>query len=326
MAKYYNNKIKSGKLAGSVFAVRYGDVIERAYNPFVANPKTEGQVKARAKLKLLSQMSAAYAPVMAIRRQGAVSPRNIFTRLNMQYTDYADNQAIIQLADVLLTNSMVGMSGFSVVRSAADGLQVSLTENVTAMWERVTYVVVAKTSSQVIYVKDVKTVSEAGENGTFPVEFPYLDGAIAIYAYGVRFNTAAARVKFDQMMTETGNSFAQVYVRTSMNEEDVIVSETRGVYMEVGVDSAATTGVRSIEVITNVINPEGAADAARGTVTGGGSYPQGADVRLVATPNTGYRFVRWFFGTNDPRNVDTNPLTLQLNETTSVAAIFATED
>ncbi len=34
-------------------------------------------------------------------------------------------------------------------------------------------------------------------------------------------------------------------------------------------------------------------DASHGSVSGGGTYYEGAVVRLVATPNTGYRFVEW---------------------------------
>lgn len=57
MAKYYNNKIKTGRVAGSVFAVRNGEVIERAYNPIVANPRTDAQLLQRAKMNLAGQIS-----------------------------------------------------------------------------------------------------------------------------------------------------------------------------------------------------------------------------------------------------------------------------
>lgn len=322
MAKYFNNKIKSGKLAGSVFAVRFGDVIERAYNPYVANPKTAKQVAARAKLKLLSQLSAAYAPVLAMRRMGAVSPRNLFVKANMPYAEFVEDNATIQLADILLTNSTVGMAGFTATRSAADGLQVSLSDDVKAMWDRVVYVIMAKTSSQEVYVKDAKVVSAAGENGNFPVEFPYLDGAIAVYAYGVRYYSAEAMVKYDQLLVEDGKSFAEVFTTISENENEVKLSETRGVYMEIGVDSATTTGVRSAVVDVRVVDPNSVPAPERGTVTGAGNYPVGSDVTLQATAAQGYRFNQWYFGYNDPRNSSTNPLTFTVDESTLVRAIF----
>lgn len=41
-----------------------------------------------------------------------------------------------------------------------------------------------------------------------------------------------------------------------------------------------------------------------GTVTGGGTYEYGKSVTLTATPNTGYKFVKWSDGdTNNPRTV-----------------------
>ncbi|MBQ7710944.1 MAG: leucine-rich repeat protein, partial [Bacteroidales bacterium] len=45
-------------------------------------------------------------------------------------------------------------------------------------------------------------------------------------------------------------------------------------------------------------------DPTMGTVTGGGTYVQGATVTLTATPNTGYHFVQWSDGnTQNPRTV-----------------------
>lgn len=52
-------------------------------------------------------------------------------------------------------------------------------------------------------------------------------------------------------------------------------------------------------------------DAAYGTVTGGGSYAEGAEVVLKATPNASYTFVRWNDGvTENPRTI-----TVTANET-----------
>ena len=46
------------------------------------------------------------------------------------------------------------------------------------------------------------------------------------------------------------------------------------------------------------------ADPTMGTVTGGGSYANGATATLTAMPNAGYRFVRWHDGnTQNPRTV-----------------------
>ena len=55
------------------------------------------------------------------------------------------------------------------------------------------------------------------------------------------------------------------------------------------------------------------ADAAKGTVSGSGTYPEGAEAVLRATANSGFRFVRWSDGnTQNPRTVTVmSNLTLQ---------------
>ena len=121
MAKIYGiNGVITGKLGAAVYAVRNGEQISRQYQPIVADPKTQGQIAARAKLKLLSQLSAAYAPIIAIKRKGSVTARNMFLKRNYEFANYAGQQADITLADVQLTNSSVSLAGFSVDRSGAN--------------------------------------------------------------------------------------------------------------------------------------------------------------------------------------------------------------
>lgn len=53
-----------------------------------------------------------------------------------------------------------------------------------------------------------------------------------------------------------------------------------------------------------------------GTIAGGGSYESGSKVTLTATPEDGYRFVKWSDGTTD------NPYTFKATENKSLAATF----
>lgn len=64
--------------------------------------------------------------------------------------------------------------------------------------------------------------------------------------------------------------------------------------------------------ITTAVN-----DNTMGTVTGGGSYPQGTSVTLNATPNSGYRFVQWQDG------ITTNPRTITVTGNATYTATFA---
>ena len=65
--------------------------------------------------------------------------------------------------------------------------------------------------------------------------------------------------------------------------------------------------------ITTDVNPAGA-----GTVTGGGTYPEGTEVTLTAMANTGYIFSHWSDG------LTTNPRTITVNANANYTAYFIT--
>ena len=67
-----------GKIGNIVVSSVNGQVVGREYNPNVTNPNTLMQQNTRSKFKLASQLSAAMAPVIAIRKDGAKSTRNQF--------------------------------------------------------------------------------------------------------------------------------------------------------------------------------------------------------------------------------------------------------
>lgn len=107
----------TGRLGGSVWAVRNGQQIVRAHQPIVQNPKSAAQVVQRAKMKLASQLSAIYAKeITPWRREGTVSGRNrfvkgMFSNGTITYNDGAA-RAEVNLLGVDLTGSRIpnGMS------------------------------------------------------------------------------------------------------------------------------------------------------------------------------------------------------------------------
>lgn len=60
----------SGKLGAVIFSSSGGETITREYNPKVSNPSTHAQVNQRARMKLMMQLSAVFAPVITFRRVG----------------------------------------------------------------------------------------------------------------------------------------------------------------------------------------------------------------------------------------------------------------
>ena len=228
MAKFYNNRIKSGKLAGSVFAVRYGEVIERAYNPFVANPKSAAQVEARAKLKLISQLSAVMAEVIAMPRIGNMSPRNRFVQRNYTLTSYANEIAEIVLAGVQLTASAMALPEISVTRG-----ENVITANLrygdaNIGVSRIVYAMFVKDPDGKLRYETSRTATEAGQGQLWQVSFPALSQNVVILAYGVRDNSSTARVTFSDMQAISAETVAKLITSRVLTENDVTLTETRG--------------------------------------------------------------------------------------------------
>lgn len=99
----------TGRLGGSVFAVRRGEQIVRKYQSVVNNPSTGAQVAQRAKFKLAQQVAAALGddvnPWGIVDRKK--SARNSFTSdlLKSGAVTYASDTASVALADLKLTSS-----------------------------------------------------------------------------------------------------------------------------------------------------------------------------------------------------------------------------
>lgn len=226
MAKFYGNAVKTGKLGGSVFAIRNGETIERQYQPVVANPSTANQVAVRAKLKLLSQLSAVIAPAIAIRREGAVSPRNLFTKVNYPAVTFASDEASINVPNVQLTRSAVGFSAISASR-ADSSIAVSVAPG--TMVDRVVYVLMSKGSDEKLRYVDSRVVTTPGASGNFEGSFYDVGGELYVLAYGVRDNTDAARAVFGNLISPTAEAVAKIITSRNLLESDITLTETRGI-------------------------------------------------------------------------------------------------
>lgn len=230
MAKIHGlNGVISGKLGNNVMAVRNGMQIVRQYNPYVANPKSEGQVAARAKLKLMSQLAAVMGPYIAIPKQGVVTARNRFVQKNYRLANYADSQASIALASVSLTDSVVGFPGIAATRAAGT---VQATVNTTTFGgvNRVVYVAFVKQADGDLRYQSQAVATARGDSGNWPATLYAADeAALVIYAYAVRDNTAAARVYFGNLQALTAETVAKLVVTKVLLESDITLTETKGI-------------------------------------------------------------------------------------------------
>ena len=231
MAKYYGQGVKTGKVGASVFAVRFGETIERQYQPVVANPSTASQIEARSKLKLLSQLSAVMAPVIAMPRVGAISSRNMFTKENYGTTSYSDNQANIELLNVKLTRGILSLPAIQATRGDSN-VTVKLTS--PAYYDRIVYCVFIKQADNTLRLEGSFVNSTPGVGNDFQQAMVIPNVPLVIYAYGIRDNNDAARAIFGNMEVVTAETVAKVIVSRTLKETDISLTETVAVSVPAG--------------------------------------------------------------------------------------------
>ena len=214
----------SGKVGESVWAVSGGVQIVRPYNPNVTNPNTDAQVEQRAKFKLLSQLAAAFAPVIAIPKKGLVSARNQFVSANIGLATYANDHASFPLVKLQLTIGTAVLPGLFCERGENGKFNVRLQDNYASYADKVIYVFAENCEGDQIRVFST-VIAEAGGNGDFAALLPSSDNSGFVYAYAVKFASSSEKTKFEnyvyeadspnavlgivQRMLASGNKFSQ---------------------------------------------------------------------------------------------------------------------
>lgn len=305
----------SGKIGAVVFSTTGGETVSREYNPHVANPNTQAQINQRARLKLMSQLSAALAPVIAIPKQGLVSARNQFTKLNFNQSMARNGVAQITYENVQLTNGNLGLPTIEATRAQSTGISINLAEDASKSVSRVVYILYRKTSEQRLQFVSSVIAEGAGTNGTFPASLPYTEGDIVLYAYGMRDTSESASAKYGNMQVANAIDVARLTAYRNISSEDYQFTETRGATMYA--DQSELTPV-----------PEGSARVfvtafGDGTVSGGGVYVVGQQATVVAAANTGSRFVGWRTQQSSDIISTNASYTFTVQGTTDLVAVFA---
>lgn len=307
--------VGTGKLGSMVYSVRNGQQIVRQYNPIVANPSTAAQVEARSKMKLMSQLAAIVAPVIAISSEGLKSKRNLFISRNYPLAGYEDNAAQIDMAGVQLTKSNTAFPDFEVDRSNGTSIAVHLSEDATNLFDRVIYCAVISQSDGSLRLWDDVLVTEAGAGGLFPAVLPYTPNAIAIYGYGIRANNDDAKAAYANLKSGDAGQLAEILTSRTATLAAITISETKGCVLEIGATTGVTVSSNQARV---TVNRDGL-----GTVTGAGVYQIGSQVTLTATGGeNGYNFIGWYSQNGTLISMD-NPYIFTLNENVEITAKFS---
>lgn len=305
----------NGKVGNMVFASTGGEVIAREYNPNVSNPSTKSQVNQRAKLKLMSQLAAALAPVIVIPKEGLKSSRNLFIKKNIGSVDANDGIAQVTYENLQITNGNAALPAIHIVRGQSTGVRVYLEDRSDASVSRVVYILYKKTSEQTLqYVQSV-VVENATTDGTFPGQLLYVEGDIVVFAYGMKDLSNKATAKYDNYNVESGLDIAQLAMSRTISMSDYQFTQTRGTTLFAGETESVDVPDGSARVFVTASGP--------GTVSGAGIFEIGSQVTVVATPDTGMYFRGWKDnGSNLIVSMETS-YTFELTGTTDLVAVFS---
>ena len=305
----------SGKVGATVYAVNSGVQIAREYNSTVANPNTEAQQDTRSKFKLMSQLSAVMAPVIAIKKEGIVSARNIFSKINFPACTYQAGVANINLNLVQLTKSNRSLGGFTADRTGGTAINVTLKNDMSAAIDKAVYCLFEKQVTGELLLKGSAVVETAGAGGTFAGSLPASTGAVVVYAYGIKINETGASAKFGNLIAPTAEDVAKLLVTSSEVAAGTSVTATAGLTMLEGEDTGDSDDVDNILVSCTV--------SGNGSATGAGRYVVGQTVTMRATPDAEASFVAWKAGTASGQVLSTNPVySFEATENIAIVAVF----
>lgn len=224
----------TGKVSSVVLIPRTGAVLARAYNPKKTQNGSEGQFIARAKLKLAGQIAAALAPAILIPPQGKKTTRNLFIKRNYNLISFENDIASIDYSKIQLTNGNIGIPSLIATRTIGTGISVQLTEEFEILVNRVVYYLYTKTENGKLLYMGSKVVNDAGENKRFPATFPYINGDICIFAFGMVDVTTNATQKYGDATIQTGFDVASLFMKRFKAKKEVFFTRTTGVTMYAG--------------------------------------------------------------------------------------------
>lgn len=308
----------TGKVGSMVYSVSGGQMIAREYQPNVANPSTQLQVDQRAKMKLMSQVAAALAPVIAIPKEGLKSSRNLFIKKNFENASASDGVAQVTYENLQLTNGNAGLPAIQIHREAASGVSVNLEERCDAAVTRVVYILYRKTSEATLqYVQSI-IVSAPGGEGKFPGTLVYTEGDIVVFAYGMKDLNARATAKYSDYNVKNGEDIATLTLTRRLSLSDYQFTQTRGTTLFAGETDSVVVGDNQARVFVTALG--------KGSVAGAGVFDLGTQVTVTATPGENATFVGW-------RNNGANAIistdaayTFTLEGTADLVAVFQSED
>lgn len=200
----------TGKFAGAAFQQSPGNgtILREVVKP--TNPSTEAQVEQRAKFKLMSQVATAFKSVIAMKREGNITPRNMFVKINSPLLEFDSdaNQAKIDLLALQLTKSAT-IVGLEV---GGEGEQSDFTATLNANTPILHGAVFVQVSviDEKPYIKAIVRESVDAAAATISHTFERAAQGNVLLAYGITQDTAGLVVKYGNIEAGEGEGWLSV--------------------------------------------------------------------------------------------------------------------
>ena len=312
----------SGTIGSIVFSTSGGETIAREYNPHVANPNTMAQVDQRARMKLMSQLSASLSPVLAMTKDGLVSKRNKFTKLNFPASYALNGVAQITYENVQITEGNTSLPALVAEGVVSDGLMdltVGLSVQPTATINRVVYCLFKKSNEgKLEYISSSIISTREGQSAAiwFAADFDTLPVAeYVVFAYGMSDTSERASATYGNLNVVTASDLAKLVAARAISFSDYQFTQTRAITIASDGTAVQPEQAGKVRVYVTALGQGG-------TVTGGGSFAPGASCTVQATANTGYTFRAWLKNGTAQVVSTANPYTFTVEGQTDLIAAF----
>lgn len=319
-----------GKLGAAVFSSTNGQQVVRQYQPNVKNPNTVAQTMQRARFKLMTQIASSMAPVIAIPKSGAVSSRNMFVKKNMPLVIGTEDGAQLVYENLQLTSGTRALPGIYVEREGGK-LKIGLLQAPTGSISRVAYCAFAKDSEGQLSYEWSIVSSTPGAQGTFDVETDDIVSLdVVFYAYGMIDTNAKATAAFENYHVDSATDLAKLIATRKLSLSDFSLTKTRGTTLKAGENQNVVVPAGSYGLYVNatvggsvnvMVGGESKEDVDNNT-SYGAPFTAGSSVKLLASADIDYRFVRFVDQGNGSTLSTNETYEFVLNKKYDVLAVF----
>lgn len=312
----------TGKIGSIVFSTSGGETIAREYNPNVANPNTQAQVNQRARMKLMSQLSASLSPVIAMTKSGLVSARNKFVKKNFDACYVLNGNAQITYENVQLTEgntSLPAITGGGDIENNKMDIMLSFRSEPSATIARVVYCLFRKTEEGKLEYVNSKIISDRQRNSSilwFIVQWDQMPVAeYVVFAYGMSDTSERASAEYGNLNVVTASDLAKLVATRAISFQDYQFTQTRAITIQSDGEAVQPSEPGKVRVYATALGQGG-------SVTGAGTYDVGATVTLTATPTQGYAFRAWLKNGTSEVLSTANPWTFEAATQIDAVAAF----